>query len=139
MSGGQTVLPVVGDPLVPPVDVDPLPRQGAGAQSYYPFATIVWVWSNGYPTVVLKIGDGPADGRDGNAGHLVKGGNGTGPSFEAATIDLTHDPYFIERAGASELPGQFREQIPAEFQNGLSRFFLLCINHILLPVPRISR
>ena len=85
------------------------------------------------------MGYGPADGRDGNAGHLVKVGHAAGPSIEVASDDLIHHAQLIERAVASVLLGQRLQQIPRKFDNGLSRYLLWFIRHKLLSVPRTSR
>ncbi len=85
------------------------------------------------------MGYGPADGRYGNASHLVKGGHGTVPSVEVATDDLIHDAQLIERAVASVLLGHRLEHIPREFDNNLSRYFVWLIKQTFLSFPRISR
>ncbi len=85
------------------------------------------------------MGYGPADGRYGNASHLVKGGHVAGPSFEVAADDLIHDAHLIERAVASVLLGHRLEHIPREFDNNLSRYFVWLIKQTFLSFPRISR
>ncbi len=72
----------------------------------------------------MEIGYGPADGRHGNAGNLVKVSLATGPSVKAAKDNLIHDAHLIERAIASVLLGQSFVQIPREFDNGLSRYIV---------------
>ena len=82
---------------------------------------------------------GSADGRYGNAGHLVEVGHAAGPSIDVATEDLIHDTQLIERTFASVLLSQLPEQIPTEFDNDLSRYVVWSIRHPLVSVPRISR
>ena len=127
------------DPLDRLLNFIASPPQRAGTQSNYSSATIVGVLSLGKPIVGLEMDYAPVDGRDGNARHLVKGGHGTGPSFEVATDDLIHDAQHIERAVASVLPVQRLEQIPREFDNNLSRHLMWFMQHALLSVPRISQ
>ena len=82
---------------------------------------------------------GPANGRDGNAGHLVKGGDGTVASPDVTTDDLIHHAQLVERTVASVLLGQLLEQISREFDNGLSGYIVWLIQQLMLSVPRNSQ
>jgi hypothetical protein len=69
----------------------------------------------------MEFGDRPADGRDGNAGQLVKAGHAAGPSIEAAgpsievaTDNLIHNAHLVDRALASILLGHPSEYVPIE-------------------------
>ncbi len=128
----QAVLAEVFEPLDPAVNVVPRLLQRAGTQRNNSFATIVRVLFVGYPAVFLEIGYDPADGRDGNAGHPVKGGHGTGASFEVATDDLIHYAQLIECTVAPMLLGQRPQQTLRKFDNGRNRYIGWFVRHTLV-------
>ena len=84
MSGRQTVVSKVVNPLGRLTNVFRRPIQGAVAWRNYSFATIGSVSSIRYPAFPLEIAYGPTDRGYWNAGHFVKGGHATGSSFDMA-------------------------------------------------------
>ena len=84
LSGRQTVVSKVVNPLDRLTNVFGRQIQGAVAWRYYSFATIGYVSSIRYPAFPLEIGYGPTDRSYWNSGRLVKGGYATGPSFDIA-------------------------------------------------------
>lgn len=115
------------------------PSQRAATQSNYSSTTIVGVLSLGNPIVGLELGHSPADGRDGNARHPVKGGHGTGPSFQVAADDLIHDTQLVKRAVASVLLCRCLKHFPHEFDNSLRRYLVWLIRHTLVAIPGFSQ
>ncbi len=85
------------------------------------------------------MGYDPADGRNWNSSHFVKGSHAAATTFEMAKDDLIHDAQLIERSVAAELFCQQKVQATRESDHGLRRYIVRFISHILLSVTRISR
>ena len=84
MSGRQTTVSKVVNPLNRLINVFGCPIQGAGTKRNYSFATIGPVWSIRYPAIPLEICYDPTDRGFWNSGRFVKGGHAAGPSFAMA-------------------------------------------------------
>ncbi len=84
MSGRQTTVSKVINPLDRLTNVFGRPIQGAVAWRNYSFATIGPVWSIRYPAIPLEICYDSTDRGFWNSGRFVKGGHAAGSSFDMA-------------------------------------------------------